>query len=126
MKVSKVQYKKVEIVRYDSYTTVGGVNKIYTNKFGFDKILLEKITKQNLYDIVNRKGLKVAWLKKLEILNDGDKVTWMYRGKKPIFIFDDGFYMLDEPNDFELRAVYHCANILAEHGFIEGYKKVVE
>lgn len=98
----------------------------YVRQYMFDKIDVKNLTEENLFYRIDVKGMNTRWLKKLTIINEGNRVVWKYKNRKPLFIFEDGIYMdIDDVKNLVLDdyySVYRCASILAEHGFAENFR----
>lgn len=122
---TKIKLNKILPIRIAHYYKLSKLHKTYRNEFSFDHIDIDRLTKQNIFDIVDRKGLKTTWIKKLELINEGHRVIWKYRGKEAIYIYEDKFCMMVESDDIHTNNIYRCASILREHGFLHGMKRVM-
>ncbi len=99
--------------------------------FDFEGINVMKIKRSAVVSQFSKK----KWIKKVKIIEaEGDKkyVIWSYKNMPDVFIYKDGFYCMrnvntynKKPNDKEIQAVYRCASVINDCGYIMDFRLVI-
>lgn len=126
----KLLMKPVPVESHYWWRLKDGEKREGVKKFEFDKVLIGKINKAAI--VGQFEGKK--WVKRIKITKseDGKYVVWEYTKKNPVYVFEEGFYVMrtlhtmdKEITSSELNSVYRCASILNDCGWVNNFVLVI-